>query len=392
MADYPSGEGLPVNEAGLFAFTTPNLGDDMQSFAVLAHLDRVHTFVDRDRLPDFNSKFDTTCVFNCWFLIGQDGRKPADVIKPIWHGFAGWKESLPGEWMGYIRSHSQFSGPIGCRDLYTTEQLGEAGINAYWSGCLTLFLGRMLSQPVAQRKGVYFVDLPAAAEEHIPAELVRRAIRISTFPPPGMLNHTLERWATVGRLAKILSEAELVVTRRLHVALPAASFGTPVVAVPDPGISLARRRFAGFETILPTVYLDDLDAGMKKIDWLHVPPVRIPEEMNRHHAALNEQLQARQLAGGPARPESPLDCVGSQRQFLTNLPKVKHPGKLRLRLRDRCFDLPVQFWSDTLIEVALRGFPGLSKFQFQVEVGESGREAWTSWGLLRDLVQSPPPD
>ena len=54
-------------QVGLFTFATRNLGDEMQSFAVLSHVDRVQTFVDRDALPEHQSGNDKACVFNSWF-------------------------------------------------------------------------------------------------------------------------------------------------------------------------------------------------------------------------------------------------------------------------------------------------------------------------------------
>ena len=38
---------------GVFAFDSNNLGDAMQSLSVLSHLASVDTFVDRDRMADF---------------------------------------------------------------------------------------------------------------------------------------------------------------------------------------------------------------------------------------------------------------------------------------------------------------------------------------------------
>ncbi|MHB9292886.1 hypothetical protein Holit_01999 [Hollandina sp. SP2] len=38
----------------------------------------------------------------------------------------------------YLKKHE----PIGCRDYGTVKLLGKYGINAYFSGCLTLTLGR----------------------------------------------------------------------------------------------------------------------------------------------------------------------------------------------------------------------------------------------------------
>ena len=369
-------------QLGVFAFATRNLGDEMQSFAVLSHVDRVQTFVDRDALPGFRADAHTACVFNSWFMQGDDFRRPSAHIEPVWHGFAaGRPQVTSGEWLSYLREQPR----VGCRDLYTTRLLSDAGVNAYWSGCLTLFLGEALNVPATDRRGVIFVDVPREAERVIPREIVDGAVRLSTFPAPDIINKPLERWASLGRMADLLARAELVVTRRLHVALPAASFGTPVVVFPDGAISQARRRFSGYESILPIVYLDELDTAAARIDWTNVRPAVIPRELLGAYKDFRVALRARGLATGSARPTS-LDDIHVHQQRLTNVSRLSTPVRIRLRLGDRRFELEVTHWTKEHVHVALSGFPGLSKFDFVVEVLPSADGRWISWGDLRDLV------
>ena len=373
-------------QVGLFTFATRNLGDEMQSFAVLSHVDRVQTFVDRDALPEHQSGIDTACVFNSWFMQGDDFRRPSNRIKPVWHGFAAGRPQITtGDWLSYLREQPR----VGCRDLFTTRLLTEAGVKAYWSGCLTLFLGQALNVSPRERRGVVFVDVPAEAERVIPREIVARAVRLSTFPPPGIIHKPLERWAALGRLSDILARAELVVTRRLHVALPAASFGTPVVVFPDGAISQARRRFSGYESVLPIVFLDELEAGTRRIDWSAVSPAWIPRELIESHATLRGTLAERGIGNVP-RPSSILDDIGRHQQRLTNIDRLERPSRIGLRLNDQRFELDVKLWTDRHVDVALSGFPGLSKFDFHVEVQTSPERPWVRWGCLRDLIDESP--
>lgn len=371
---------------GVFTFATRNLGDEMQSFAVLSHVDRVQTFVDRDALPEHQSDADTACVFNSWFMQGDDFRRPSSRIKPVWHGFAAGRPQITaGDWLSYLREQPR----VGCRDRFTTRVLTEAGVDAYWSGCLTLFLGQALNVMPRERRGIIFVDVPPEAERAIPREIVARALRLSTFPPPGIVHKPLERWAALGRLADILASAELVVTRRLHVALPAASFGTPVVVFPDGAISQARRRFSGYESVLPIVFLDELEVGMRRIDWGAVPHASIPRELVESYAMLRGTLAERGIANVP-RPCSVLDVIGRHQQRLTNIDRLQRPSRVSLRLNDQRFELDVKLWTDRYVDVALSGFPGLSKFDFHVEVQTTHERPWVGWGLLRDLTDQSP--
>lgn len=371
-------------KTGLFTFTTHNIGDDMQMLAVLPHLSRVDTFMDRDRLADVESREDVACVFNSWFLIGDDLRRPSPRVRPLWHGFcAGRPEIVEGEWLDYLREQA----PIGCRDLHTAELLSNAGVSTIWTGCLTLFLGTALAvAPPERREGVLFVDVPPDAEARIAPEIVERATHVSTFPPPTILNDPFARFAAAARLLRRMASAELVVTRRLHVALPAASLGTPVVAIPDPQISYAKQRFAGFDGIVPTVYLDEVHR-LRGVDWGRVAPAHIPQAIRaayeRFRAAVVTHTESEARA-----PGSPLDAIGD-RQRIVNADGAVRPADLRLRLGDRTFALPVEDWCTTSVDVRLPGFPGLSTFALDVEIRHHGHEAWGSWGRLVDLVMAP---
>lgn len=369
-------------KTAVFTFATPNLGDEMQSLAVLAHLAHVDEFLDRDRLAECSPEGEVSCVFNSWFMLGSDFRLPCDRLRPIWHGFSGGRRELLQEpWLSYLRDQE----PIGCRDLYTTDMLRARGIAADWTGCLTLFLGQRWPRAEGRRSGVLFVDVPEAAEAHIPVDVRRRAMRTSSCPAPGVRCRPLERWAAVARLVDAIARAELVVTRRLHVALPATSLGTPVVAIPDPAVSLTRERFSGFDTFLPTCYLDKVESGLRTLDWQHLESPRIPDALEIRYRGLCARLRRFGIASDN-RPAHVLDRLDVERYQLSNASGCPRPGRLCLRLGNRRFELEIKFWSDRSVVVGLSGFPGLSKFGFIVEHQLEGRPQWEAWGRLQDVV------
>lgn len=372
--------------ARIFTFNTWNVGDEMQSYAVLAHLQRAQGFADRDTLalqPPAAAPF--YCVMNSWFMLGgEKPLPPAPNVLPIWHGFcAGREDLLNAEWQAYLRAQQQ---SIGCRDTHSVGRLQELGIPAHWTGCLTLFLGTALSDHTKPRgENVIFVDVPPEAEVHIPDFIRQRAIRLSTFPPPTILHDAFKRWAYTAWLADQLSRAALVVSRRLHVVLPAASFSTPTVAVPDPGISLARRRFSGFESIMPTVFLEDT-AQLAKLDWRHIPPPVVPNTLSQLRFALQQQLLQRGLLP-IAMPKHPLlDNLDYHTQRIYNAAKLLRPGRIRLRLAEMVQEMAIRTWSEGWVDIALQGFPGLRKMDVMVEATVYDREDWVTWGSLHDLV------
>ncbi len=121
--------------------------------------------------------------------------------------------------------------PIGCRDYLTWKTMTDFGIKAYLAGCLTATL------PVRNRpKGdtVYFVEAPKALEQYIPDELkekckfVQQQLRVSEedFDKNGLkLSREL--------LDEYNENAKVVITSRLHCALPCMALGIPVILVKE---------------------------------------------------------------------------------------------------------------------------------------------------------------
>ena len=60
---------------------------------------------------------------------------------------------LSDESIAYLKKYE----PIGCRDTNTVKLLQSKGINAYFSGCMTLTLGRNYHSEIKENK-YYFVD------------------------------------------------------------------------------------------------------------------------------------------------------------------------------------------------------------------------------------------
>ena len=358
---------------GVFSFVTNNLGDDMQSMAVAAQLPQVDLFLDRDNLPSFRGE-KTLCVFNSWFLLGEDFRAPSADIDPVFFGFHAYRPELwNGEWFDYLKKHE----PIGCRDQFTVDNLRRVGIDAYFSGCLTLFMSHkyLRNRP---RQGVYFFDVPDEALPFIPEDIKKRAVTITSWAPPSVMPNTLGRWPVTATLLDQLAHAELVVTRRLHAALPAAGFGTPVVCIPDRSISIAQTRFAGYEPILNLTYSDDA-SGLARIDWRNIAPAVIPPALVQHYETF------------AARFSAPSITFGETVARLRNAFGLARPGAIRLRLGDQVFDVGVEQWRSDEVRLDFRMFSGVERFKLQVEHlhhWSYQKPEWESWGSLDTLLSA----
>jgi hypothetical protein len=301
----------------------------------------------------------------------------------LFHGFCVGTPPLLNspEWLDLLRAHQ----PIGCRDIGTVKLLKAAGIDAYWSGCLTMMFGRNFSRvPDSQRRGVYFVDIhPDVEASYIPDRLRRRAIRASTFPPQVRIDNRVFRWGWLAGFIDMLRTAELVVTRRLHAALPCLGFGTPFVVIPDAAISNARHRFSGFLDFLPGAFRDD-DAGCRKIDWDRRAPIAIPEQFEVSLARFTDQLAGR-FGIHPPKPVPVDRILVSDRIRFRNPGFGFEPGGVRLAMGSDRTECVVANWTDEVIEILFPDHVLTSRMDISVEIRRRPEAAYEAAGSLRDL-------
>lgn len=99
--------------------------------------------------------------------------------------------------------------PIGARDSHSAHLLRQAGADVEFIGCATMTLPKYENV----RAGVVHID-----SGH-PDQITQRIPKNAPWKPQGL--RALERLL-------LLAQSELVITRRLHVALPCLAMGTPV--------------------------------------------------------------------------------------------------------------------------------------------------------------------
>lgn len=146
---------------------------------------------------------------------------------------------------GYGASWLKRYGPVGARDDHTLELLRRFNIEAYFSGCITLTLKRFSG--VEMNGKIVAVDVSKELQKHI-------AEQTGEFPV--CKTHKLllseyeieQRFALVEEYLKFYQGAKLVVTTRLHAALPAIALGTPVLFIKD------SRFFNRTQTYLPRMH------------------------------------------------------------------------------------------------------------------------------------------
>jgi hypothetical protein len=283
-----------------------NIGDYIQALAASQFLPRVDGFLDRDEdLKDYSGE-KAKIIMNGWFMHAPLNWPPSQDIEPLFVGFhlnpLAQKELTSKESIEYFKAHE----PVGCRDQRTADVLTSSGVEAYFSGCLTLTLGRTFPRMSGNGK-VYFVDPNVSQKKkdivslsslslYFAANLraclklyrnknlfhgfgwKRRILLISrflhdyskVFSKETLLNATYitqqsrhykddfrtdeERLEEAGRLVDAYSKASLVVTSRIHCALPCLGIGTPVIYTKLEGDRFVNTsRLDGLENLLNVI-------------------------------------------------------------------------------------------------------------------------------------------
>jgi hypothetical protein len=136
-----------------------NIGDYIQSLAQLSFLEteNIH-YVDKERLSEFkNDGEPVRVIMNAWFMVYPEYWPPSNDIKPLLTSVHISPTKATGmlseKGVAYLKQH----GPVGCRDMGTLEILKKSDIPCYYSGCLTLTLGEKF-KPSEKTNRVIFVD------------------------------------------------------------------------------------------------------------------------------------------------------------------------------------------------------------------------------------------
>lgn len=272
---------------GLLTYSTirgcVNVGDFIQSLAARQFLPQVDVLIDREKLSEYSGE-PVRMIMNGWYMSNPEKWPPSEAIDPLFVSFhinqVAEREMLSEESINYLKKHE----PIGCRDWHTCEILREKGIESYFSGCLTLTLGRKYHRRSCSGE-VIFVDImnefgrlediykhPKTTLSKISTglfwdgffkrklinklfdrELLKKAVYLKQTVPPG----SSDMFDYADRLLQRLSAAKLVVTSRIHIALPCLAMGVPVIFI-NAGLYLQRDiyRLGGLVDLMNQVIID----------------------------------------------------------------------------------------------------------------------------------------
>lgn len=275
-----------------------NIGDYVQALASSQFFPSLDGFINREELKDYDGE-ECKVIMNGWYMHHPEQWPPSEKILPLYvavHFNSTAKEKLlSDESVQYLKRYE----PIGCRDNYTADLLQNGGVKAYFSGCMTLTLGLNFHSDKKDGK-CYFVDPYFVTRWNLwnilrnavylllhwrPINIIaskypesktglRKKMILTTFyreyrkmfSKKALLeaeyinqqsayykNHfptDESRLEEAKRLVKKYAQAKLVVTSRIHCALPCLGLETPVIYVEDSAQSEASAcRFGGLREL-----------------------------------------------------------------------------------------------------------------------------------------------
>jgi lipopolysaccharide biosynthesis glycosyltransferase len=277
-----------------FRHNSLNLGDWMQSLSAMRHLARLDgvdwSFDDPDLAPlmeRLRESWSTNELIACnhrlhLAVVDRDFPMSSAVRFPerdVWVIANGWYASpvfgTTHAWPANANCHPlllsvhiakptdltpdrlqwlKTNAPVGCRDMSTMRWLQNQGVEAFFSGCMTMTLSLPESGKSDERLSIDPLDETAARGIVLSAE--DHDLRRSSFGQA--MNQAANRLERIARAASVQ-------TSRLHVALPARAVGTPTEF--EPSVPSDRR----FDGLIDTdaesfrVIGEQLSAVMAKI-------------------------------------------------------------------------------------------------------------------------------
>lgn len=171
-----------------------NIGDYIQALAAARFFPGKHDgFIQREKLKEYDGE-ECKVIMNGWYMHNPVQWPPSGRIHPLFVAFhinaTAAEELMSDESVSYLKRHQ----PIGCRDYFTRDLLLSKGIEAYFSGCLTLTLGGADLYGSGEREDkCYFTD------PFIPKK--KSKVWDALYNTFWMLSH-MDTWTSIEKIAK----------------------------------------------------------------------------------------------------------------------------------------------------------------------------------------------
>lgn len=240
-----------------------NLGDDIQLLAIKNIYKKMGISWENIKYIEFQElwsyKGEIVILPICFPFFGYHYSRVtcfSPFIIPVFLSISIMDIDLASEDIDYLKRFE----PIGCRDEYTRDGLRNLGIKAYLNGCMTLTLPIMRNENLEKNK-IYCVDIDKSLFPFLPDEMRENIVEkshIINVKNWEKTNTTTENIAEE-TLKEYYTNAKLMITTRLHCAVPCIALGIPTILVN----SVNSFRFSWIEKIMKLY----LSTDYSNINW-----------------------------------------------------------------------------------------------------------------------------
>ena len=277
-------------EIGVLGFSkSKNIGDYIQTKAVIDILNKQNIkILEREKLNNYNGPPLKT-IINGWFMENPKNWPPNNNINPLFISFhinpSIVKTFINHQSLEYFKKHE----PIGCRDYYTRDLLVKNGINAYFSSCVTLGIEREKYLKRQTPGGVLVIGAFDRLKPYLdyksplkfllslikyPLRILNYKIKLQKFNrhlykqkfeiksysqiTKNSINSHSEGIALAEEMLNKIAESDIIITSRIHAALPALAMGLKVIFI-DEGLDHTnhKMRLSGLKNYFKTVDFKD---------------------------------------------------------------------------------------------------------------------------------------
>lgn len=220
-----------------------NIGDVLQGMVARPFLPQEAIAADREAMAEINASQPGFLLANGWFLHDFTNFPPPDNVSPLYISLHIANSQLLSS--KKVREHFKKHAPIGCRDKKTQRLFLGWGIPAYYSGCLTI---TSQPEPVNQTKRtengeILLVDnvdhpVPEDVKSKLESLVGKKLVQVSHDPPE--VTEVFEDYVASSTehmkgLLERYCKAQLVITTKIHCALPCLGMGARVMLIhPNP--------------------------------------------------------------------------------------------------------------------------------------------------------------
>lgn len=217
-----------------------NIGDDIQLYAAKRFLPQIDYIIERENMDSFvtDNYEKVKVIMNGWYFHKAESWPPTPFIEPktLSMHFTdnlmidGWSAKHPEVFDGYGKKFLKDHEPIGCRDTHTEKFMKELGIEHYFSSCLTTTIS--LNKKKKVENIIYAVDVSEDIVHYIEEHTSAKVITLTHIMTKEEQNQPFEeRMKQAEKLLNKYHNAKMVVTSRLHAALPCLALETPVLLI-----------------------------------------------------------------------------------------------------------------------------------------------------------------